>query len=213
LLATKTTAGTAFGAKFLNDTAANLGEVSVQVTGEVWRQSNVPKTLQCYYVIDPTGTNAFPTNATAYLPALNVNFPTNAADTGGVAVNGTLAVNQTNLNVANLPIANWPPGAALWLIWQMPDATGSAQGLGIDNLSFTANVAPPVLNLQVSGNNLLLDWPTALGQSYQLEYKNNLTDPTWLPLGNPVPGTGNPVTTTNTLNTNSNCFFRLVITN
>jgi hypothetical protein len=58
-----------------------------------------------------------------------------------------------------------------------------------------------------------LNWPTAPGRSCQLEYKNNLTDPTWMPLGNTITGTGNPVTAANTLNANSNCFFRLVIAN
>ena len=30
------------------------------------------------------------------------------------------------------------PGEALWLIWEMADATGKAQGLAIDNLTFSA---------------------------------------------------------------------------
>ena len=91
LLATSSTGGTALGVRFINATATNLTSINLQFTGEVWRQSNLPKTLQCYYSIDPTGTNRFPTNATAWLPALNVGFPTVAADTGGVAVDGTAA--------------------------------------------------------------------------------------------------------------------------
>ena len=30
---------------------------------------------------------------------------------------------------------HWPPGTALWLVWQMTDSTGKAQGLGIDNVA------------------------------------------------------------------------------
>jgi hypothetical protein len=210
LLATSSTAGTAFGARFLNDTAGTLNAISVQLTGEVWRQSNLPKTLQCYYFIDPTGTNTFPTNLTAYLPALNVSFPTNAAAKGGVNVNGTLTLNQTNLAIINQTITNWPAGTMLWLAWQMTDDTGKAQGLAIDNLSFAANVTPPALNAQISGNELLLNWQTVLGQSYQIEYKNNLTDPVWTPLGAPISGTDGFISISNNVSLFAQRFFRIV---
>ena len=150
LLATSSTGGTAFGVRLINGTTATLTRMNLQFTGEVWRQSNLPKTLQFYYTVDSTGTNAFPTNATAFLPALNVGFPTVAADVGGVAVDGTAALNQTNLGVLNQTITNWPPGAALWLVWQMPDATGKAQGLGIDNLSFSATNSVVVTEMNVA---------------------------------------------------------------
>jgi hypothetical protein len=217
LLATSSTKGTAFGVKFINGTANVLSQINLQFTGEVWRQSNLPKSLQFYYFVDPTVTAKFPAGVTAFLPALNVSFPAVSADLNGVAVNGTLPINQTNLSVSNLTITNWPPGAALWLGWQMTDDTGKAQGLGIDNLSFSANIAPPPppipLNIQISGTSLLLAWPTTEGQTYQLEYKTDLTDPTWTPLGNPLTGTGGTLTTTNNLDGASQLFFRLQVVN
>jgi hypothetical protein len=211
LLATTSTKGTAFGVRFLNGTGNTLSQMTVQFTGEVWRQSNLPKTLQCYYFIDLAGTYGFPLSATGVLPALNVTFPTVAADVMGVAVDGTQAGNQTNLGVMNQTISNWPPGAALWLVWQMTDSTGKAQGLGMDNFSFSASVppAPVPLDIQVSGTNLLLGWPGALGQSYQLEFKTNLSDAAWTPLGSPVPGTGGPLTITNGIGNSPQLFFRL----
>src|ERR1035441_11130168 len=110
--------------------------------------------------------------------------------------------------------SNWPPGAALWLVWQMTDSTGKAQGLGIDNLSFSASVPLPVpLNIQPSGTNLWLTWPGVAGQSYQLEYKNNLTDPAWTPLGSPVMGTGATLTLTNSFGAASQSYFRLRLVN
>jgi hypothetical protein len=187
--------------------------MNLQFIGEVWRQSNLPKTLQFYYFIDPTGTAAFPTNATSLIPvpALNVSIPTVVADTNGVAVDGTSPLNQTNLSVLNQAITNWPPGAALWLVWQMTDSTGKAQGLGIDNLIFSASVTPPPvpLNIQISGTNLFLSWSTAAGQAYQIEYKNDLMAPTWTPLGSPVMGTGGPLTITNNFDDSPQLFFRL----
>jgi hypothetical protein len=214
LLATSTTGGTAFGVRFINGTGMTLNRMNLQFTGEVWRQSNKSKTLQFYYFIDPTGTNTFSAGATAFLPGLNVNFPAVVADSGGVAVDGTLTLNQTNLSVLDQTITNWPPGAALWLVWQMTDSTGKAQGLGIDNLSFSASIPLPVpVNIQTSGTNLFLNWTGVAGQIYQLEYTTNLTDSAWTPVGNPVTGTGGTLTTTNNLGNSSQCFFRLQLVN
>lgn len=214
LLATSSTGGTAFGVRLVNGTEMTLTRMNLQVIGEVWRQSNLPKTLQFFYYVDPTGVGAFPATATAFLPALNVNIPTVAGDVGGVAVDGTLPANQINLSVSNQTITNWPPGAALWLVWQMTDSTGKAQGLGIDNLSFSASAPVPVpLNIETSGTNLILNWVGIAGQTYQLEYKDNLTAPSWTPLGNPVTGNGGALSATNNFNASIQRFFRLRLVN
>ncbi len=214
LLATSTTGGTAFGVRFINGTGITLSRMNLQFTGEVWRQSNLPKTLQFYYFIDATGTAAFPGTATAFLPGLNVSFPTVGTDSGGIAVDGTSPLNQTNLGVLDQTITNWPPGAALWLVWQMTDSTGKAQGLGIDNLSFSASISLPVpMNIQISGTNLFLNWSGVAGQIYQLEYKTNLTDPAWTPVGSPVTGTGGALTLTNNFGVSPQRFFRLQLVN
>jgi hypothetical protein len=215
LLATSTTGGTAFGVRFINGTAITLTRMNLQFTGEVWRQSNLPKTLQFYYFIDPTGTAGFPGSTNAVLLTnLNVSFPTVGADSGGVAVDGTSPLNQTNRSVLNQTITNWPPGAALWLVWQMTDYTGKAQGLGIDNLSFSASVPLPVpVNIQISGTNLFLNWSGVAGQTYQLEYKTNLTDPAWTLLGSPVTGSGGTLTLTNNFGASPQRFFRLRLVN
>jgi hypothetical protein len=184
--------------------------MSIQFTGEVWRQSNKAKSLQFYYSVDPTGINTFPPSTTAFLPALNVNFPTVSADSGGVAVDGTSSLNQTNLSLLNQTITNWSPGAVLWLVWQMTDDTGKAQGLGIDNFSFSANIAPPPLNLltfQTIGTNILFNWQGVSNQTYQIEYKDNLAAPAWTPLGNPVTGTGGTLTISNNFGASPQRFF------
>lgn len=214
LLATSSTGGTAFGARFLNYSGISLNRMNLQFTGEVWRQSNLPKTLQFFYYIDPTATSGFPTNATAFLPALDVSFPTVPADVGGVAVDGTSPANQINVSVLNQAITNWPAGAALWLVWQMTDATGKAQGLAIEDFSFSASVPVSVpLNIQTSGSNLTLSWTGIAGQIYQLEYKDDLTAPTWNPLGSPVTGNGGQLTLTTGFGPAGHRFFRLRLVN
>jgi hypothetical protein len=138
LLATSSTGPTALGARFINGTGSTLDHINLQFVGELWRQSDVPKTLEFYYLVDTTGTNTFSPNATALLPGLNVAFPTDSTASGGLAVDGTSPLNQTNLSVLGQAITNWPPGAALWLVWEMADSSSLAQGLAIDDLSFSA---------------------------------------------------------------------------
>ena len=69
----------------------------------------------------------------------------------------------------------------------MTDSTGKAQGLAIDNLSFSASVP---LTIQTVGTNLFLNWPGVAGQTYQLEFKDDLSAPTWISLGSAVTGNG-----------------------
>jgi hypothetical protein len=211
LLATSSTGFTAFGAKFVNQTPQTMTRMTLQFTGEVWRQSDLSKTLQFFYLVDPTAASGFSTNYTALDENLNVSFPTVAEDVGGIAVDGTSSLNQTNLGVVNQPI-NWPPGAALWLVWTMLDPTGKAQGLGIDNFSFSASDQPmarPVsLTISHGPTNLTFSWSTLVGQVYQLEYNDDLATSNWIPCGAPVDGTGNIAVFTENITT-SNRFFRL----
>ena len=96
----------------------------------------------------------------------------------------------------------------------MPDSTGKAQGLAIDNLSFSASVPLPVpLNIQTLGPNLILNWSGVAGQTYQLEYKDDLTAPSWMPLGSPVTGNGGALATTNNFGSAPQRFFRLRLVN
>jgi len=54
--------------------------------------------------------------------------------------------------------------------------------------------------IQVSGTNILLNWATTNGQNYQIQYKDDLTAPNWIPLGSPVLGTGGFISVTNDIN-------------
>ncbi|MGH7977167.1 MAG: hypothetical protein ACREC8_10970 [Limisphaerales bacterium] len=94
----------------------------------------------------------------------------------------------------------------------MTDDTGKAQGLGIDDLSFSASISLPVsMNIQVLGTNFFLSWSAPVGQTYQIEYKDNLNAPSWTPLGDPILGTGGIVTVTNSLTLSTQRFFRIVL--
>jgi hypothetical protein len=214
LLATASTGATAFGARFINQTPSILTAINVQLTGELWRQSDLPKTLECGYFIEPTGTAPFSTSQTALLPGLNVSFPVNPTAAGGLAVDGTASINQTNLSVVDQAITNWPPGAALWLVWRMTDATGKAQGLAIQNLSFSALAQTPAgvpLTFQTTATNLVLSWMGVAGDAYQVEYKDDLRASAWTSLGDPITGAGAVISSTNGFSLSAHRYYRLRI--
>jgi hypothetical protein len=70
---------------------------------------------------------------------------------------------------------------------------------------------PMLSGVASNGNQLVFNWPTVAGQTYQLEYKDNLTAVTWILLGGPFIGTGNLIIATNNSGASSQRFFRLEI--
>jgi hypothetical protein len=160
LMASSSTGGTAIGIKLINQTAGTLDQITLGVTGELWRQAAVAKTMVFSYWIDPGATNPFPATSTGVLTNLNVSFPIDPAATNPVPVNGLAPANQLSAGVVNQPIADWTPGAALWLVWRMADSTAKGQGLAIDDLTFSASspAAPVSLAIQSAGASVLLSW-------------------------------------------------------
>jgi len=77
--------------------------------------------------------------------------------------------------------------------------------------TLTVGVLPQLRGVTLKGNQFVFNWPTITGQTYQIEYKDNLTAATWTLLGGPMVGTGNLLIITNALGTSPQRFFRLVI--
>ena len=48
----------------------------------------------------------------------------------------------------------------------------------------------PTLEAAINGANIAISLPTQAGFSYQVQYKNKLTDPFWIPFGSPLNGNG-----------------------
>jgi hypothetical protein len=53
-----------------------------------------------------------------------------------------------------------------------------------------ATAPAPSLSASVSGGKVTLSLPTLTGSTYQVQYKNNITDTSWASLGSPIVGTG-----------------------
>ncbi len=173
VLATSSTGPVAFGVKFVNQTTNILTQITLQFTGELWRQQTNTKTLQFGYLLDPSATNRFSTNTTAWLTNLTLAFSAGASN----AVNGTAITNQQILGASAQTISNWTPGAALWLVWQMTNSAANGQGLAIDDFSFSASTgaeaSPPVLSVQRVAGGVVLSWPLS-ATGFTLQQSTNL---------------------------------------
>ena len=201
LLSTSTTGSSAMGVKLINHTTNSLSYITLKYIGEIWRNQPVSNSLVFSYYIDLTGTNAFsPTNDTAtFVSSLDVNFNTNAD--GLLVLDGTQSSNQVSLAATNLAIGSWPTNAALWLVWQQLNSAGGAQGMAIDNLSFSAAstiassaTAPNLRGVTFNGNigtlnaGLSFSFTNAPGTGFTVWATTNLMLPfsQWLNLGHPT---------------------------
>lgn len=79
-----------------------------------------------------------------------------------------------------------------WLANPAPGQFGSVRPDGNGRIDFTFNSLP--------------------GQSYQLQYKNDLSRPQWTPLGPPVAGIGGTLTLSDAMAAQPQRFYRIVVT-
>ena len=190
LQSTSTTGNSAFGLKLINSGTNALSYVTLQFIGELWRNQPGVNTLEFGYYIDAATNNAFtPTNALANLvPNLFVSF---APSVSLAVVDGSQTNNQISLAVTNFSVGSWPTNTALWLVWQQTNSAGSAQGLAIDNLRFSATSVLPAtvitpLNITASSVHLTgsgvsaaatFSFTNTSGLSFSVLATNNLAAP------------------------------------
>jgi hypothetical protein len=66
-----------------------------------------------------------------------------------------------------------------------------------------------ILTATRSGGNIVISFPTQNGHSYQVEYKNNLSDPGWTPLGSAIAGNGSVQSASDSIGGRSARFYRI----
>lgn len=111
----------------VNDTGATITDLTIQWNYEQWRYVNTSG-------FDLSGTGSLAGNATV-----------NAADFAGGATgtNGTPTSTPISLTLSGLSIA---PGAAFGLSWVTTDASGSDNGVSIDDFAISAGSPVPELS-------------------------------------------------------------------
>lgn len=91
--------------------------------------------------------------------------------------------------------------------------TDSGSPVLTDTEWFSVTVVPrPMIDgLSIAGGSVLLNWESASGQSYRVFYKENLSDPEWTELSDPIPGTGGPVSFSHSVSNRPSGFFSIGI--
>jgi hypothetical protein len=79
----------------------------------------------------------------------------------------------------------------------------------MQSFTVTVVVPPRLANSTLNGDNLTFTWMSALGQLYQVEYKDDLTDLQWTLSGAALTGTGGPLNSTNSITGSPRRFYRL----
>ncbi|MBH9575827.1 endonuclease/exonuclease/phosphatase family protein [Inhella proteolytica] len=139
-----------FGVAFTNNTGALITELQISYRGEQWRLGTLNREdrLDFQGSLDATALN---TGTWHDLNNMDFIAPVRTGSVG--ALNGNLDANSLLItNIAGLSIA---PGATFWLRWTDFNASGSDDGLAIDDFSITPiGTAPakPSVSLSVSSN-------------------------------------------------------------
>lgn len=81
--------------------------------------------------------------------------------------------------------------------------------LGLDDVSVLPVPAPGLQSVALSGGTILFTWKALAGLSYQVQYKTNLLQPTWLNLGNPVTATNSTASASDACGPDRQRFYRV----
>ena len=122
--------------RLVNNTGVTLNSFTLTYDGEQYRvgNSNTAETLQFGFSTTATGADWFSTATFTSAPALNFTAP-NASTTSGQSLGSQVGITST-IGLS------WAPGTDLWLRWADTQLLSfDDDGLGIDNLQFSASTA------------------------------------------------------------------------
>jgi hypothetical protein len=133
-----------FGLKLVNTTGSTINQITFAFTGELWHQQTAANNLNYGYYVDSNTSDTLPTLTSSSVPTTgpgtqvgDVSFATGTKSGTGTNSTGPLATEAggaTNLSLSATP---WTNGSALWLVFEQSNSAGSAQGISIDNLTFS----------------------------------------------------------------------------
>jgi hypothetical protein len=137
LIATSTTGSSYLGVAIKNDTGVPISAVNIGFLGELWKQGTFAKTFLYSYTVDNSASLNLIAAATS--PTAVTLGSLTAGPTAVEAVDGTNPANQTPVTLNNITLSTpLQAGGILWFTAQIADPTGSGQGFGIDNFTFSA---------------------------------------------------------------------------
>lgn len=129
-----------YGISFVNTTGQTLSTFTLGYTGEQWRHGGalIPNKLAFSYATGAIDLNTVATGGFTAATALDFTAPIFTATTS--SLDGNLAVNRVVIAPVTITGLTWAPGQTLVLRWTDVDDAGSDDGLGIDDLTFSAEI-------------------------------------------------------------------------
>ncbi|MBK9527132.1 MAG: VCBS repeat-containing protein [Acidobacteria bacterium] len=128
------------GAQLTNNTGSTVNQLAIDFTGEQWRLGATGRVDQLDFQYS---TDATSLTTGTWTDVNNLDFvaPVTTGSTG--ALDGNVAPNRTvkSSAVTNLLLAN---GSTIWIRWNDFNASGSDDGLAIDDISITPKALPSV---------------------------------------------------------------------
>src|SRR5204863_6986140 len=118
-----------------NNTGVTVTSLDVTYTGEEWRLGTAARTDRIDFQIS---SNATDLTTGTYTDVNTLDLTTPDTVTVG-AKNGNAAGDRTAIS-ATISSLSIPDGATFFIRWTDLDATGSDDGLSVDDFSITANV-------------------------------------------------------------------------
>ncbi len=126
-----------FGTSFTNNGAGTLSSIAINYTGEQWRLGALSRADRLDFQFS-TNATSLTTGTWTDINSLDFTGPVSTGSTG--SLDGNLAANRL-LVTGSINSLNLNVGSTVWVRWQDFDATGSDDGLAIDDFSATASFA------------------------------------------------------------------------
>lgn len=148
-----------FGAQFINNTGLPITQILIQYTGEEWRLGTASRVdrIDFQYSTDATSlTNGI------WIDVDDLDFSTPNTTTTG-SHNGNDSANQTVV-AGTISGLNIPNGMTFWIRWVDFNASGSDDGLAVDDFSLDETALPVELTSFTAiakGKTVELAWQTA----------------------------------------------------
>ncbi len=134
------------GAGFVNNTTSTITSVAITYTGEQWRLGTTGRADSLLFQYS---SNATSLSTGVWTGVASLNFGSPATAVVG-ALDGNLPANRQTLSytITGLMLA---PGSAFWIRWNDFNASGSDDGLAVDDFSLTAfgETTNPIATLTV----------------------------------------------------------------
>ena len=136
------------GASFINNTGVSISSISINYTGEQWRLGTASRVDRLDFQYS---TNATTLNSGTYTDENGLDFtaPTTTGTLG--ALDGNLVANKTVISAITITFASpIPNGSPFWIRWTDLNASGSDDGLSIDDVTMTftgsgTDITPPTI--------------------------------------------------------------------